>query len=295
VRSRLASRHSVNLGKTDPDLIFVAGTGRSGTTWLAEMLTRSSRRRLIFEPFDHGRVPAWPAQHLRQYVRPSDLGELYAPAERILAGAFRNEWADRHNERFLTRGRIIKDIRANLLLRWLYGQLGPFPIVLLIRNPAAVVASWLREGWPAPLDELFLRQTDLVDDHLAPFVDHIEAAAGDAVAERACLWCIENYVPLRQFSKGQIHIVFYEDLVADPMRTLDEIGDFAGIRVADRIAAGVGRPSATTNPRSVARNGELSDVDRQRVLDIAAAFGLDRLYGESTARHADVDPMEAIA
>jgi sulfotransferase family protein len=288
MRSRCASRYVVSIGKADPDVIFIAGTGRSGTTWLAELLARGSRRRLIFEPFRNDRVPLWADAATRQYIRPGDSGTtLLEPARQILEGDARNPWFDLYNERILTMGRIVKDIRANLMLRWLYERLGPFPIVYVIRHPGAVAASWRREGWTVSLRGELLSQQRLVEDFLEPVADQMKSEQ-DPQRQIIYLWCVETYVVLRQFSHGEVLIVFYEDVIAQPEVELRRIAQHCGIRLADpgqRLA----EPSVTTHPgtryasqpeRVLAWRDNLSQREAEEVTSIAMRFGLDELYDE---------------
>ena len=172
-----ATRHSISLRDPVPGTVFIAGTGRSGTTWLAELLVRGSRRRLIFEPFRNDLVPVWKGALSRQYIRPEDDSTpLLAPARAIMQGEIRDAWFDSLNSRLFTSGRVIKDIRANLLLGWLQRQFGPFPILYMIRNPEAVAASWQREGWPTSGVDDLLSQPELIDDHLGPFQEALRTA-----------------------------------------------------------------------------------------------------------------------
>jgi Sulfotransferase family len=291
LRSRWASRHFVTLGKADPELIFIAGTARSGTTWLAELLARNSRRRIVFEPFRNDRVPLWERAATWQYIRPDDAeNEFLEPARRILNGDFRNEWADYYNERLVTRGRIIKDIRANLMLPWLYEQFGPFPLIYLIRHPAAVAASWMREGWTFSLVNELLSQPQLVEDVLTPVADLIRREE-DPWGQIIYLWCIENFVPLRQFSEGEILIVFYENLITQPETELMRIGQHCGIQLTTQIEW-LSKPSATTNRDvSYASQAERLSAGRtaptseraKRIMAITARFELEGLYADDGA------------
>jgi hypothetical protein len=175
-KHEFARRHSVAVREADPNLIVVAGTARSGTTWLAELLLQGSRRRLIFEPFRNDRVPLWAHAAHRQYIRPDDPApEFTEQAGQILAGTFRSDWADQHHTRLLTSGVLVKDIAANLMLKWLHRLSGESPFVLVIRHPGAVAASWEREGYRRTARELFLEQPRLVEDHLAAMHDEMRS------------------------------------------------------------------------------------------------------------------------
>jgi hypothetical protein len=289
LKSRMASRHIVSLGRADPDIIFVAGTGRSGTTWLAELLIRSSRRRLVFEPFRNDRVPEWSHAASRQYIRPDDSSSRFLDsARRILDPTFRNEWADYYNERFLTRGRVVKDIRANLMLRWLFEQFGPFPIIFLIRHPGAVAASWRREEWTLPPVNTFFEQHQLVEDHLVA-VDRALWNVDDPFGHALLTWSIETSVVLSEFEPESVLVVFYEDLVLHPLEEWRRISDFIDDPTLRPLRGQVATPSATTTPgvtyesqrqRLTSWSKRLSEDDARRVRLIPGLLGVDDLYGE---------------
>ena len=300
IRSRLASRYIVNLGSADPDIIFIAGTGRSGTTWLAELLARRTRRRVIFEPFRNDRVPEWGGAQRRQYIRPDDRASAFLePARKILDPDFRNEWADSYNERFFTRGRIVKDIRANLMLRWLYEHLGPFPIIFLIRNPGAVATSWLRAGWTfSPADD-FLCQNALVEDYLSALRNEIASARG--VLERAVYtWAVETSVALSQFRPSEILVVFYEQLLLDPSVEFARIDAYLGGKLAPLVGSSSERPSATATPNVAYRSQMdrlnawqevLTEHETDRVYGVVSQFELDQLYSREGLPLLDADEL----
>ncbi len=88
------------------------------------------------------------------------------------------------------------------------------PIVLLLRHPCAVVASRLDLGWKDNLSET-MEQKELVEDFLLPMEAEIRAAKDD-FERHLFLWCIDNYVPLKQLGPQDVHLAFYENLLARP-------------------------------------------------------------------------------
>jgi hypothetical protein len=283
--SRLLGGLYVDLGKGDHrDAVFLAGSGRSGTTWLSEVVNYKGEYRYVFEPFNPARVSAFGHFRSKQYLRPDDAREAFLePVRLALSGALRDPWTDRFNATFVARRRLIKDIRANLLLGWIRANFPGMPIVLLLRHPCAVVTSRLALGWKDNLGET-MAQEDLVEDFLLPMEAEIRAARDD-FERHLFLWCIDNYVPLRQFARGEIHLAFYEDLLDNPEGGLRSLFGFLGEDLDDRVYARLGRPSLLSRrdapPPSV--DGWRAHVDAnqlERALEILALFGLDRVYGE---------------
>lgn len=263
--------------------MFVAGSGRSGTTWLADVLNARREYRLVFEPFHSGKVRECEGFRRRQYLRPGDRREAYlGPARKILSGEVGNSWVDRFHRTFVARRRIVKDVRANLMLGWLAKNFPKTPIVLILRHPCAVAESQMALGWKDILNET-MQQQDLVQDHLKPMQEKI-LAAKDPFERRVFLWCVENYVPLRQIAPGRIHVTFYEHLVADPEPELQRIFDHLGEIFDDDILQKLRSPSPVSRERTIGSTDAwchtVPQESRKRVGEILALFGLDRVYGE---------------
>jgi hypothetical protein len=283
--SRLLGRIYVDLGKGDHrDAVFLAGSGRSGTTWLSEVINYKGAYRYVFEPFNPARVRAFGHFRSKQYLRPGDVREAFLePARLALSGDLKDPWTDRFNTKFVARRRLIKDIRANLLLGWMRANFPGMPIVLLLRHPCAVVSSRLALGWKDNLGET-MAQEDLVEDFLLPVEAEIRAARDD-FERHLFLWCIDNYVPLRQFARGEIHLVYYEDLLENPEDGLRSLFGFLGEDMDDRVYGRLGRPSPLSRrgaplPSVDGWRAHVSARQLERACEILALFGLDRVYGE---------------
>ena len=283
--SRLLGRICLDLGKGNHrDSLFLAGSGRSGTTWLSEMINHRNGYRYVFEPFNPVRVGAFEHYRSKQYLRPDDAREEFLePARLALTGALKSSWTDRFNRKFVARRRLIKDIRANLLLGWMRANFPGMPIVLLLRHPCAVVASRLALGWKDNLHET-MEQEDLVEDFLLPMETEIRAARDD-FERHLFLWCLDNYVPLQQFARGEIHLAFYENLLVNPEDELQSLFDFLGEDLDDRIYDRLDHPSPLSTkdaplPSVDAWRGQVSARQRERGVEILALFGLDGIYDE---------------
>ncbi|CAN5818037.1 hypothetical protein BH18ACT11_BH18ACT11_08230 [soil metagenome] len=285
--SRLLGGLHVELGRGDHrDSVFLAGSGRSGTTWLSEIINHGGGYRYVFEPFNPGKVGAFGHFNSKQYLRPDDgREEFLEPVRRALTGALRDPWTDRFNKRIFARRRLIKDIRANLLLAWMRANFPGMPIVLLLRHPCAVVASRLDLGWKDNLDET-MDQEELVEDFLLPVEGEIRAA-GDDFERHLFLWCIDNYVPLKQFGREGIHLTFYENLLVNPEQELQSLFDVLGEDLDGNVFDRLRRPSPLSR-----RDAPVPSVDGwrarvgarrlQRTGEILNLFGLDRVYGEGS-------------
>jgi hypothetical protein len=277
--------------------IVLAGSGRSGTTWLADVLCAAGPVQQIFEPLhpeevaEVGALVRWPryaTPHIRAHYLPADAAEprWEALLGRMLTGRVRSWWTDpvrtsRRPERFL-----VKLIRANLMLGFLCDRFAP-DVVLVVRHPCAVVASRLRAPWSADVRDI-LGQEQLVEDHLRPWLAEIERER-DLLGAHAVWWAVENLVATRQLSGRRHHFVHFEDFCLEPQshfRTLlewvelDADGvDPTAIEAESRMThPGVGRRS--TLERLGAWRQQLAPADQRRILDWAHRLGLT-WYDES--------------
>jgi len=283
----------IDTGRDHRSSLLVAGSARSGTTWLADVLNRDKDWRIMYEPFNKTFVQEALPFKRRQYLRPDCIEAQYVDgAQQIFSGALRNSWVDRTNRRFLYRKRIIKEVSANLMLRWINELFSEMPTVFIIRHPCAVALSRVHVGFGDPTQD-WLTQPHLLEDHLAPFAELIRSKMSD-FDRHVVNWCVENYVPLRQFRAGQLCVVFYEDLCVEPSAALSQIAEFLGRPIPVPMAL-LAQPSAqatvTAGFASAILTGEdlvdnwrqhVSAIDVARAMKIVALFGLDRIYSQES-------------
>ena len=94
----VASRFYINPEADPRKSILVAGTARSGTTWLGDLIASQIPSRILFEPFNPDLVPEYRKFHYFQYMRSGTENPKFgAFARKVFTG----------------------EIRANLALKWL--------------------------------------------------------------------------------------------------------------------------------------------------------------------------------
>ena len=277
---------------TDPShSIIIAGTARSGTTWLADLIASQMPARIMFEPFHSELVPGFREFNYFRYMRPGlENQALLAFVRRVLTGQIRNSWIDRQVETLRPQWRVIKEIRACLFLRWMHDRFPEVPMVFIIRHPCAVVASRIRLNWNPNNDiEPFLVQQHLLDDFLGDHLPAIRKASTDA-EKHAIIWCVSNLVPLWQFRDAPLHVMFYENLCQHPEAEIPNLFRAIGRPYTDTVFKYARRPSTTTRMQSAVVKGidptaswrrELSGDAIKRVLGIVKEFGLAHLYGDA--------------
>ena len=287
----IGSRFYVN---PSPDLrksILIAGTARSGTTWLGDLIASQLPSRILFEPFNPDHVQEYRGFQYFQYMRPgTENPEFCAFARKVLSGKIRNDWIDHQNERIHSEFRLIKEIRINLALKWLHDNFPEVPILFLLRHPCAVVSSRMELGWATDDDiEPFLSQPDLVTDYLGEHLELIHNAKTDE-EKHAIIWSISNLVPLRQFMSGELKIVYYEHLCTQPEIELPGLFASIGQKYDSPRSDQVNQPSQTTRATSAVVSGrdkithwkqKLRLAQINNILRVVESFGLNHLYADS--------------
>jgi hypothetical protein len=292
---------------------LVLGSGRSGTTWLAEAIARRHRSRLLFEPFhpllgaigEGKRLFLDPAEHPLAFER---------PAERVLSGRARGAYIDGIRIARLPRGRVVKDVHASNLLPWLRASHPAIPVVYVVRHPIAASLSRLRS-------DTFYG----IGDYLATAAGRDDAEGSPAAAwlplydthrddpeplvRLVAEWCIENAYPLSRGEDPGVALAFYENAVLDPASELARIGELCtGALGPSRELPEIGEmraPSATDWQGTAAeaqRSGEwerllgrwTDEVPQpvvRRCLEVLSEFGLEWLYGEGPLPAAGPRPL----
>lgn len=271
--------------------ILISGTGRSGTTWLAEILSKSLNYRLIFEPFHPKRVKMFRHIPYKVYLPPDFKSEKYYNIfKQILSGEVQNSWINRDNHINKSSGRIIKTIRASLFLKWLRNNFPKYPIIYILRHPCAVVASRLRLNWEPILINNIHEYESLISNHLDKYIDLINDTK-TILEKTTCIWCIENLVVLNTMQPDDFLITTYENLVANPNNEVkrifnyiekDSINNIDDI-IINKVSITARKDSAILKNKDPLKEWKtnLSEKEVETILEIVRNFNLDFLYDES--------------
>jgi hypothetical protein len=279
--------------------IILAGSGRSGTTWLTEVLCALPGVQQIFEPL----FPPWNPQvraltgwdkrdpYIRAiYLRPEEENEDWQTEwQRILTGRVRNYWTDYNRSSYFPDRFLIKEVRANMMLGYLHRQFQP-RIIYIMRHPCAVVYSRLAapQPWHADVQDI-LQQEDLLNDHLQPWVEAI-AAETDVFGAHAVWWAVENHVALQQLRGIPHFLVYYEDLVMQPETVLDNLMPWLGYeQMPPGVEKLLSRPSRMSHANLAYQDKQMrlsnwqkqvSSADQERILSWAHRLNL-AMYNET--------------
>jgi hypothetical protein len=290
--SKICSKIYLDVNRDIDKCMLVAGSGRSGTTWLANIISRQMPCRIMFEPFHSMHIRDYSKFHYFQYMRPAEQNyDLLLYCHKILSGNIRNKWIDREIDHILPKYRLIKDIRTNLFLKWFSNNFPNVPILYIIRHPCAVALSFIELSWSVELDiTSFLSQGKLIDDFLLEKLDIIRSAK--TIEERiAVFWCISNLIPLSHFSPNDLNIFFYENICAQPHIEIPRIFGVAKHQHDESVFKYLEHPSTTSQDISAIVTGEsrierwkekLSSKQINNILSIVRSFEMDHIYGDSS-------------
>ncbi len=283
----------------------LAGSGRSGTTWLADVLSRCSGVQQIFEPLhpvaveEVRRITGWDESlhpHIRSmYVRAGSAAPEWRDLlRRVLEGRVRNYWTDYRRTSFFPSQLLVKVIRANLMLGYMHDEFHP-RIAYVVRHPCAVVASRLSIPWHANVQDI-LSQEELVQDHLLPYVGEIERES-DLLGAHAVWWAVENLVATKELGERSHHLVFYEEACLDPKSCLAEVCAWFGFDSDSLPLSELEKPSRMARSKSLHRPSverlgawreKLSGDDIRRILRWAHRLGLAWYEDSPFPRHLEV-------
>jgi hypothetical protein len=285
--------------------VLYAGSGRGGTTWISEIINFNNQYRYMFEPLNADYIKQFEHFKKRQYLRADEKNEAYTdPIKKMLEGHMKHYWIDQFNKKIIVDKRLIKVIRGNLLLGFISHNFPEVKLLLSIRHPFAVANSQLKRRWEPDLEKFYLQQPNLLEDYISLFVTNIKNA--ETTFERSMImWCIDNYVPLKQLDEHLIKVIFYEDLVLNPESELESLCKFLGNNYDKKVFSVLRRPSKMSGDYDVQKNGidiingwkeKTSEKDFRAGNDILRAFGLDKLYNEdSTPNHTMLKNFRSVA
>ena len=158
--------------------VIIAGSGRSGTTWVLDVLATANNYKTVFEPLQPD-VSAVSKKYAGKYIKPDTKpSDMLSFMDSVVSGSISTVWTDYraiidrlkpslrtfvslralnelrhrykalwHNYRAFNRknynGVAVKFIRANLMLGWLCSQYDT-KTLFIIRHPGAIIESKIR-------------------------------------------------------------------------------------------------------------------------------------------------------
>lgn len=290
---------------------LIAGSGRSGTTWVQDALAAANGMRPVFEPL-HPYVSAVGNRYAHRALAPDeDHPDLEHFLADVCAGRRNRFWTQYRRQRrwllpppeefwtvddaarlyrrwgkFLKelprlslswRGGdpIVKCIRANLMLGWLSKKLN-WNVLLIVRHPGAVIESELRGSWNAQFAlDRFRRDAGirrLTEDRYDDLLER-KLTPIEALAAR---WVIENQWVTERAESNGVTVVYYELLRIYPDKEWERICQALDLAHAPPETV-LTRPSQQSSPKITDAVSEATR--RPRWLETLAREQIEQIQG----------------
>lgn len=247
----------VGSGNTQGVPILVIGNGRSGTSWIGEVLGKAPQTLYYREPCHPRRngLGNDSADHIwTRYVRPEEDDPYFESALNLaLNGHF---WQGcgyglrDYQARFTTQPRIIiKEVASFLSLAWLASKWN-LQILVVVRHPGAYAASVRNLSQDsAEINRLALlcANSKLADDHIAHLLEHLsrlntplEASVGAWAVRNLCMLETINQIP-------NIKLIHYESIAENPVQGFEKLYLSLGLKYSQEVAEHVRMRSSSTS------------------------------------------------
>lgn len=308
-----------------PDIastVAIVGFGRSGTTWLSDIVSKASGEALLFEPWHPEVLTRSTDFSYRSTYTAEETHELVEHLTSALSKGQPVPWLLRNHlptavhesEPGLTRqiwdqiGVLgFKTIRATLAPDWVLENIAQ-RMIYVVRNPLAVVASIVRRtnfwefGWPKTFEifgeNAFAGAGPDLDDIQELFRSRPTPTTD--LEKIAMMWAVTHAVAVPRLEKAGVPIVYYEDLYRRPFESARKVLDALGMENRGILPTYLFTPAMTTMRTLHGRTGlqtatgapvpadffwrdTLSDEEQATVLGIVEDFGV-QLYSADSAR-----------
>lgn len=209
--------------------IYIVGLPRSGTSWFTKVLNTAPGIKNFHEPFNPDHVPE-AGSYWMKYLRADDEDQEFAKfcrdafAGRIQGKAFTDKLSRPYRmfngKLYWLPGRVmVKDVHSCMSLEWVDAHIKPI-IIIVMRHPCAVAASWLRlYEQKKAMRSLYrlLEQPRLMEHYLKPF-EHLLRNDTGFLQQIGAYWGASYYVMLQQKKQHPDWIlVQHEKLCQDPV------------------------------------------------------------------------------
>jgi hypothetical protein len=251
--------------KQNKNIFVLFSETRSGTTWLAELLKAGLSGAMIWEPLHPKRGLISSKYGGRPYFNDENRRDLKQKLKKILFGKGVNTWIAKMENNiipFYTASKpfLIKFTRVNRLLPEIFShfKFTKKPI-LLVRHPASVFLSQ-RAIFGSPNEGFYWspkRKSEIVNDprylQHKKFIDSQETL----LFKEFSTYCMNNYhIYESEFKSDNYIVIFYEDLLLNPMETLSEV--ILEWRLEkDKIRKMIGKLNKTNTSQGLEKNPEL--------------------------------------
>lgn len=262
---------------TNKKPILITGSHRSGSTWTGYVLAKAPNIKYVNEPFNvwlkHKGFPFknWFAhmdksaskqkqqqveEYIKRFYKFSFTQAIEGQKLYTLEGTYRAIRALRTRLYFRP---LLKDPIAFFSAEWIY-QTFQADVVVLVRHPAALVASLKVKNWTFDFNNL-LRQPKLMDTYLSEFSTDIEAFSKEnksIIEQGALLWNIiyATVIKYKEKYNETWYFVTHEDLSKNPMDEFEKLCGFLNLSFTQKIKNHIEITTKSTIEKGHKRNSK---------------------------------------
>jgi hypothetical protein len=278
-------------------VVWLISDGRSGSTWVASILSNDRKALQVFEPFHPeviGCIKGFEPYTYNEKI--DELSKVVKFYRKVFAGELLHRRVNYDNRRLNYSGIIVKDVFASLTSHAIYEHFKKVSIVILIRNPFDVILSKNRtsqRGWLWPSDlTTFLNNSKLMEklnNEQTALICKIQST-GTLNEKQMVNWTLSYFIMLSEFKVNERYLLFYEKIKKNPIEEFDNIKKYFGSNSVffhsnypTDIAV---LPSRTlrTSASDKRLNGEVqkcfSSSEFETMSSLLRTFNLTRLYGK---------------
>ena len=293
--------------------IVILSFGRSGSTWISDIVSKALGGLILFEPLHPETCPFAAEICYADASDPEQSERLYNLLNQILNKQDHNRWLLRNHlfspleavspafvETVWSECKVLgfKEIRANFLIDWLIDHLDA-QIVYIARHPCAVIASvhrrvnfWNEFGFERHWQ--FFRERVIENPrHRAALAAHdaIIARVRTQTEREAVMWAVTHKLAAQTLARRGLPIFRYEDFYETPFPAVRRLLRYLGRDDVSLHPAHIFVPSMTTlrtvhgltaSENDYATRGlalfwkDILSADEVRgIMDIVRAFDID--------------------
>lgn len=223
---RAGEQQRVQRGVPEDRIGWIIGCGRTGSTWLAEMLGDLPLVRKWHEPY-FGRL----LKHVHDRPDEQDRHSSFFARrhQRVWLNGLRSLFFEMVRDRYPQFGRhglIVKEVNTPEVYRWLQVLFPTSPLIWLVRDPFDVLDSYLDLQKPGSWNQRFGDGgSPLAPENVRRTAEHIRYSTLEAMYAY-------DAAPLERRLR-----LSYEELLEEPARWLQAIGDLIRVPISDADAA----------------------------------------------------------
>jgi hypothetical protein len=278
-------------GGFDPSkTLVILGSTRSGSTWLAELISSVDGVSQLFEPLNTTYVKQAGSAGITRnpFIKPDEPWETGVSFfNMVLSGRIINPWLASQisfAEALSTKRLVVKFVRANLLVGWMCKNLPILPPAMVIRHPCAVISSQIHKGWTPSLKVLL--SNSYFDDY--PEIRKQCERLKKPEELSALAWCLKYHCPLSLPKPYPFILICYERLVRYGIDELAELFEVWGLVITEEIVSQLNKPSKTVTGSSQVLAGRdplagwkniLSEDQVMNILSVLKIFEMEFYTG----------------